>query len=68
MAKTLHKNTTEKSLRLSFPQPFLHGFDGHDEVLANLMSQMKDYLHLAANNTLSPRPQAIIALLKKASS
>ena len=63
MNKTLHKANNKKSLKL-------HSSDLHsvsdDEQLTDLMDSMKGYLDEAARDTLHPRPQAVLQLLRKA--
>jgi hypothetical protein len=63
MNKTLHKTNNKKSLK--FHSSFLHPAND-DEQLAELMPSMKGYLDEAARDTISPRPQAVSQLLRKA--
>jgi len=60
MDKTLHKKLTEKHLYTN-----TLGFADGDDLLVNMREEMR-ILHLAANDLLQPRPQAIASILEKA--
>jgi hypothetical protein len=63
MSKILHKTICKKS-----PQFYSSRLQSgkSDEFLTDLVQSMKGYLDEAAKDTLHPRPQAILQLLKKA--
>ncbi len=63
MNKTLHKTLSKTS-----PQFYSANLkpSNSDEILLEVMQSMKGYLEQAAKDTLHPRPQAILQLLKKA--
>ncbi len=63
MNKTLHKTSNKKSLKFYTAQ--LRDFNGHEQ-LTDLLDSMGAYLNEAAKDTLHPRPQAILQLLRKA--
>jgi hypothetical protein len=61
MDKTLHKKLTEKHLYANTAL----GLADSEDMFASMRQEMK-ILHLAANDLLQPRPQAIASILEQA--